>query len=78
MVFFGTVLIGTGVLFILLAIMFFLRAQGTENPTGKIQSRGVILLGPIPIVWGFGDRGKVLAAVLFVAILSIWILLAFL
>jgi uncharacterized membrane protein len=47
--------------------------MGSEVVAGEQQreSKGIILLGPIPIVWGYGKRvwiiASIVAAVLFVA-----------
>ncbi len=34
-----------------------------ENET-KTQHKGVILIGPIPIVWGYGKKGWAIAAII--------------
>jgi uncharacterized membrane protein len=37
------------------------------------QSKGVIFLGPIPIVWGYGRTGWMIAGVIGIIIALIWI-----
>ena len=54
-------------IFLVLASMF-VSSKSTESTEVKTESksRGVILLGPIPIVWGFGDNTKRIMLILFV------------
>jgi uncharacterized membrane protein len=40
--------------------------NGDESP--KVESKGVILIGPIPIVWGYGARGWLIAGIVAVAL----------
>ena len=40
----------------------------------KTQSKGVILIGPIPIVWGYGRKGWMIAGVIGVILFGLWII----
>lgn len=43
----------------------------------RSESKGVILLGPIPIVWGYGKRGWIVAAVVAITLFLILLLWRF-
>ncbi len=51
---FGIVAVVAGILQLFLS---------NQNEDGRVQheSKGIILLGPIPIVWGYGKKGWILA-----------------
>ena len=49
---------------ILIFLGFFMRISSWKDQEDvRTESKGVILLGPIPIVWGYGKRGWAIAAV---------------
>ncbi|TXT55830.1 MAG: conserved membrane protein of unknown function [Candidatus Thorarchaeota archaeon] len=62
-----------GIVFVILGILQ--SRKSSQDSEMKSESKGIILLGPIPIVWGFGDRGKILMMVLFIVIVSIYFVL---
>ncbi|RLI55655.1 MAG: hypothetical protein DRO87_06985 [Candidatus Thorarchaeota archaeon] len=51
---FGIVAVVAGILQLFLS---------NQNEDGRVhhESKGIILLGPIPIVWGYGKKGWILA-----------------
>jgi uncharacterized membrane protein len=67
------VLIG-GIL--LIALGFYLKMRsGEQSVGGQSESKGVILIGPIPIIWGFGPKGKIVALVAVTGLILVWVLL---
>ena len=44
---------------------------------GSTESKGVILIGPIPIVWGYGTKGWIIAGAIGLILLLVWFLLYF-
>ena len=71
----GIALMIAGVLIVLLGLM--IRAKGLQTAGGQEEprSRGIILIGPIPIVWGFGARGRIIALMSFVIVIIVWLVL---
>jgi uncharacterized protein (TIGR00304 family) len=59
---------------IFLGILWRARKQPEDS---EVKSKGVVLLGPIPIVWGFGEKGKILAVILFVCVIMFYLLMLF-
>lgn len=60
------IIIGCLIIFSGIASMFM--RSNIEGVEQRRESKGVILLGPIPIVWGFGKRGWIIAAVIAITI----------
>ena len=68
----GWILLIIGVILVLMAAISGLAgAVGDETQT---RSKGVILLGPIPIVWGYGRKGWMIAGVIGVILCILWII----
>jgi uncharacterized membrane protein len=68
----GFLILGIGILLILAGCLAMLRESPPEE--ARRESKGVILIGPIPIVWGFGRRGWFLAGAIGVILLLIWMI----
>ncbi|MFW9886915.1 MAG: DUF131 domain-containing protein [Candidatus Thorarchaeota archaeon] len=68
----GFLILGLGILLILAGCL----AKQRESPPEEVRrgSKGVILIGPIPIVWGFGKRGWLVAGAIGVILVLIWII----
>ena len=49
--------------------------KNEDEHRNKTESKGFILIGPIPIVWGFGRKGWYIAGIIGVTILILWIIL---
>jgi uncharacterized protein (TIGR00304 family) len=65
----GWFLIIGGILFIFLAIILSI-SRGEEGTTQvKTESKGIIFLGPIPIVWGYGRGARIISVIGILAIL---------
>ncbi|NWF95269.1 MAG: DUF131 domain-containing protein [Candidatus Thorarchaeota archaeon] len=71
----GVALILIGVALILAGLMIESRSSHDRTGDSQTSSRGVVLIGPIPIIWGFGPRGKVIAVIAFAAVVLLWLLL---
>jgi uncharacterized protein (TIGR00304 family) len=70
----GELLIGSGIILILIGFLLIfvgslIAASGGE---GEVEGGGVIMIGPIPIIFGTG-RGATIAAVLAVVLMVLWI-----
>lgn len=58
-----------GILAIIIGILtHFLSPFDDSDENAQIESKGIILIGPIPIVWGYGARGWVIAGMIAVAL----------
>ncbi|MFW9803514.1 MAG: DUF131 domain-containing protein [Candidatus Thorarchaeota archaeon] len=68
----GFLILGLGILLILAGCLAMQRESSSEEV--HRESKGVILIGPIPIVWGFGRRGWLVAGAIGVILLLIWII----
>lgn len=68
----GFLILGFGILLILAGCLAMQRESSTEE--ARQESKGIILIGPIPIVWGFGRRGWLVAGAIGVILLLIWII----
>jgi uncharacterized protein (TIGR00304 family) len=65
----GWFLLIGGVLLIFLAIILSIRGDD-EGPTQvKTESKGIIFLGPIPIVWGYGRGSRIITVIGVISIL---------
>ncbi|MBD3407652.1 MAG: DUF131 domain-containing protein [Candidatus Lokiarchaeota archaeon] len=64
-----------GIILIILGIIQ--SNKNGQHDSGRTDHKGIILIGPIPIVWGFGDKGKIIMAILFVAFISYIILVLY-
>ena len=67
-------LILLGVLMIVIGIWAQARVS-SEGAKDARASRGIILIGPIPVVWGFGPKGKMIAVALFLVVVVLWLVI---
>lgn len=58
------VLIILGAIIIISGIASMMMRSNIEGVEQRRESKGIILLGPIPIVWGYGKRVWVIAAII--------------
>ncbi|NHI88359.1 MAG: DUF131 domain-containing protein [Candidatus Thorarchaeota archaeon] len=63
----GSIIIISGIVSMIMKSHSDSRMQGSK-------SKGIILLGPIPIVWGYGKRAWVIAAIVAVSLFLLAIL----
>lgn len=59
----GILLLLIGIILIIAALLSMSVESKGENQIRR-ESKGVVLLGPIPIVWGYGRRGWIVAAII--------------
>jgi uncharacterized protein (TIGR00304 family) len=71
---FGILVLGLGIILIMAGCMAGRRES--EQSEGEVRrvNKGVILIGPIPIVWGFGRKGWLVAVAVGAIILLVWIM----
>ncbi|MFX1331030.1 MAG: DUF131 domain-containing protein [Promethearchaeota archaeon] len=68
----GFLILGLGILLVLAGCLTKQRESPSEDV--RRESKGVILIGPIPIVWGFGKRGWLVAGAIGVILILVWII----
>ena len=65
------ILIIGGVIIIISGIASMLMGSDFGGAEQRRESKGVILLGPIPIVWGYGKKVWIIAAIVALALFLI-------
>ncbi|MHA1588839.1 MAG: TIGR00304 family membrane protein [Candidatus Thorarchaeota archaeon] len=70
----GLSLVILGILVILLGMTLMMRESDQGNTETRRESKGIILLGPIPIVWGYGKKGWAVAIIVGIILVLVWIL----
>ncbi|MHA1637556.1 MAG: TIGR00304 family membrane protein [Candidatus Thorarchaeota archaeon] len=48
-----------------------------RDPATSIESKGIILLGPIPIIWGYGKKVQIALIIIGIALVLTWYLIVF-
>lgn len=69
-------LIIAGIIAILIGIISIVLSH-RRNPSTSIESKGIILLGPIPIIWGYGKRVQFVLIIIGVVLVLTWYLIVF-
>ena len=69
----GWVFLIVGIILVCLYVFSGMQESSLGETETQTQSKGVILLGPIPIVWGYGRRGWMIAGVIAVILVILWI-----
>ncbi len=69
----GWILLFIGILLVCISAISALKDSTSEDNETRIESKGIILLGPIPIVWGYGKRGWMIAGAIGIILFLIWI-----
>lgn len=64
-------LIIVGVFIIISGIASMLMGSDVEGMEQRRESKGIILLGPIPIVWGYGKKVWIIAAIVAITLFLI-------
>ena len=70
----GLSLVILGILAILLGVILTMRESDHGNKEVHRESKGIILLGPIPIVWGYGKKGWAAAIIVGTMFVIVWLL----
>jgi uncharacterized protein (TIGR00304 family) len=63
----GIVLLLLGIV-IIIAAFLSMTSRDSQDKQVRRESKGVVLLGPIPIVWGYGARGWIIAAIIAISL----------
>ncbi len=69
----GWALLIIGIICVIIAFVLAV-ARSEPDETRKMESKGVVLLGPIPIVWGYGRRGGLIAGLIGFLLCLLWLL----
>ncbi len=69
----GLLLVAIGILAILLGVARMMRQSDQGNTEIQRKSKGIILLGPIPIVWGYGKKGWAVAIIVGIMLILVWL-----
>ncbi|MCC7551127.1 MAG: TIGR00304 family protein [Methanobacterium sp.] len=70
LVFMGIVAVIIGMLLIFLGTMFLSSGKSESNENTKVSTGGVVLIGPIPIIFG-NDKGMVTIAIVAAIVIMI-------
>jgi uncharacterized protein (TIGR00304 family) len=69
----GWILIFIGIILVCLYAISATRESDFEGTDTQTKSKGIIFLGPIPIVWGLGWKGWGIACVTAFILIILWI-----
>ncbi|MFW9926419.1 MAG: DUF131 domain-containing protein [Candidatus Thorarchaeota archaeon] len=69
MVALGWLLVLGGILLIFLGLILAFGRSDEDSTQIRTESKGIIFLGPIPIVWGFGRRAWMISIIGIIAII---------
>ena len=67
-------LIIIGAIIVISGVISMIKRFHPETSTQRSETKGIILLGPIPIVWGYGKRVWAIAAIVAVSLFLLAIL----
>lgn len=73
----GFFILVIGIIMIIVGIVNALITSWSTEEAQERESKGVIFLGPIPIVWGFGKKGWAVAGTIGVVLILIWVFIQF-
>ncbi|MHA1136227.1 MAG: TIGR00304 family membrane protein [Candidatus Thorarchaeota archaeon] len=69
----GWILLLLGILFVCIYAFSSVGESISEDSESRTQSKGIIFLGPIPIVWGYGKKGWMIAGIIAIILMFLWI-----
>ena len=69
----GWILLFIGILLVCVSAISASKDSASQDNETRIESKGIIFLGPIPIVWGYGKRGWMIAGAIGIILFLIWI-----
>lgn len=69
----GWILLFIGILLVCLSAISAAKDSISEDNETRIESKGIIFLGPFPIIWGYGKKGWMIAGGIGIILLLIWI-----
>ncbi|MFX0046339.1 MAG: DUF131 domain-containing protein [Candidatus Hermodarchaeota archaeon] len=70
----GLVVIVAGIILIVVGLLLS-SLTSSEDQRVERESKGVLLIGPIPVVWGFGRRGWYVAGAVAIILLLLYLLM---
>jgi uncharacterized protein (TIGR00304 family) len=68
----GWILIFAGIILVCLYAISVTRESDVDGIETRTKSKGIIFLGPIPIVWGLGWKGWLIAAITMFILIILW------
>ncbi len=68
-------LIVFGTLILIAGLVMMMKPRNGDGAQVRRESKGVVLLGPIPIVWGFGSRTQKVAFIIAVVVFALCLIL---
>ena len=72
--FLGLFFIVIGIVVIIVGILLMSSLQEETNGNAKRDSKGIVFLGPIPIIWGFSRRTQIIIAIIGISLFATYIL----
>lgn len=72
--FLGLFFIVIGLVVIIVGILLMSKRQGATNDKVKTDSKGIVFLGPIPIIWGFSRRTQIIIAIIGISLFTAYVL----
>jgi uncharacterized protein (TIGR00304 family) len=63
-----------GILVVILGIWFMFNSNEEQGTEVKRESKAIVFIGPIPLVWGYSRRTQGILFVIALTIFIIWIL----
>ena len=70
----GLLVVVVGIILILAGMVLSTRGTSEDQQVQR-ESKGVVFIGPIPIVWGFGRRGWYVAGAIAVILLLLYLVM---
>ncbi len=68
----GIVIAVVGVVVVAIGVLLVSRDTPDESKP-RTESKGVIFIGPIPIVWGLGRKGWMVAGLIGIVLFLLWL-----
>ena len=69
----GWILLFIGIILVCLYFTSTMGESDSDDTETRTQSKGIIFLGPIPIVWGYGKKGWMIAGAIGIILVLVWI-----
>ncbi|MHA2425631.1 MAG: TIGR00304 family membrane protein [Candidatus Thorarchaeota archaeon] len=66
-------IIGAGIILVILGIWLMSRSTGRTSSEVKRESKGIVFIGPIPLVWGYSRRTQGILFIIAMIILIAWL-----
>ncbi len=76
--FVALLLIAFGTLILIAGLVMMMKPRNGDGAQARRESKGIVLLGPIPIVWGFGGRTQKVISIIAVLAFALCLILVLL